>query len=177
MVRNLNNTSCFENWIALKRMWGLTLIDYNSTLTKNVLMTILKKNWASKLFLFMRYEKISDHLEQKMVIKMNDTSFFENWIALKWIWGLTLTNYNSTPTKNALMTILGKTIVSKSFWFMKYEISSKIMRQDMVNNMNNTSCFNNWIALERIWGLTFAGYNKSLTENALMTILGQNNIF
>ena len=173
VVRKMNDTSCFENWIALKKMWGFTLDNYKNTMTKNALMTILGKTGASMSFWFMRYERSNEKMEQEMVSKINDTSCFENWISLKRMWGRTLTGYNNMLMKNALMTIMGKTRASKSFWFMIYERSSDQMEQEMVINMNDTSCFENWIALKQMWGITLTNYRSLLTKNALMTILGK----
>ena len=52
-------------------------------------------------------------------------------------------NYKNTMTKNALMTILGKTGASMSFWFMRYERSNEKIEQEMVSKINDTSCFEN----------------------------------
>ena len=123
MAIKMNDTSCFENRMEYKQMWGITLTDYNSTLTNNALMTIMGKTRASKSFWFMRYERSSEQMEQEMAIKINDTSCFENWIALKWMWEFTLANYNIFLTDNALLIILGKTRASKSFWFVFLFIS------------------------------------------------------
>ena len=46
-------------------------------------MTVLGKTRSSKSFWFMRYERISEKMEQKMVSKLNDTLCFENGISLK----------------------------------------------------------------------------------------------
>ena len=142
-MNKINDTSCFENWIVLKWMWGLNLTNYNSPPKKNVLMTILGKTRALKFFLLMKYKRSRENIKQEMVRNINNTSCFEDWIALKQMWGLTLTDYNSPLIKNVLMTILGKIRSSKSFWFMRYEIRSEQMEQDMVSKMNDTPCFEN----------------------------------